>query len=127
MAKDYTSQGEISLNDPEVKKEVTVNSVERAITVNSVSRSVAWILKVKKLLQLLSQQRKSQTHASSKMKKLLKDEHGMQNLSVEDMQEAEKTIICFEQRHYFSHKYTHLENGKNLSSRSTIQQTGSDP
>ena len=36
------------------------------------------------------------------------------------MQEAERAIICFEQRRHFSHEFTHLENGKTLISRSTI-------
>lgn len=65
--------GKISANDPEVKKEVTVNSVrienQHPIGTlikyhswwNRLQRSVAWILKVKKLLQLLSQIRKGQT------------------------------------------------------------------
>lgn len=133
--------GEISANDPEVRKAVTVNSVEKEITVNSVrvenqhpictlikyhsswnqlQKSVAWILKVKRILQLLSQLRKNQTHVSSETKRKVKDKHGTQNLSVEDMQEAERAIIFFEQRRYFSHEFTHLENGKTLSSRSTI-------
>lgn len=75
-------QGEIPASDPEVKKEVTVNDVEKGITVNSVKienqhpicilikyhssciwlkKSVAWILKVKRILELLSQLRKDQT------------------------------------------------------------------
>ena len=36
------------------------------------------------------------------------------------MQDAERTIICFEQRCYFSHEFTYLEHGKTLSSWSTI-------
>lgn len=36
------------------------------------------------------------------------------------MQEAERAIICFEQRCYFSHEFTYLENGKTLISQSTI-------
>ena len=51
----------------------------------------------------------------------MKDESGTQNRkTVEDMQEAERAIICFEQRRYFSHEFTYLELGKTLSSRSTI-------
>ncbi|KAK0139429.1 hypothetical protein N1851_023850 [Merluccius polli] len=38
----------------------------------------------------------------------------------QDMQEAERAIICFEQGCYFSHEFTYLRNGKTLSSRSTI-------
>lgn len=58
---------------------------------------------------------------SSETKRKLKDERGTQNLSVEDMEEAERAIVCFEQRRYFSHEFTCLEHGKTLSSRSTIR------
>lgn len=40
--------------------------------------------------------------------------------AAEDIKEAEKTVICFEQRRYFGHEFTYLENGKKLSSRNSI-------
>lgn len=72
-----------------------VNQV--SLIMEPTSKVCSLAVKVKKLLQLQSRLRKVQTHVSSEAMKKLKEEHWMQNLSVEDMQEAERAIICFEQ------------------------------
>lgn len=115
-----------------MKKDITVNrmSVEnqdptcRLIQYysswNRLQRAVAWIMKVNKLLRLQSQKRKicledervqdqSSNRSTLETIKLIKADT-MQNLSVEEMEEAEEAVICFEQRRYFRQELGHLEN-----------------
>lgn len=51
---------------------------------------------------------------------LLKTKFGEQQLSIEDMRQAESPIILFEKRHYFSQEHAVLENGGQVRASSSI-------
>ena len=106
--------GQILLGDPKVKREVSANIVsvhtnptsmliEYYSSWNRLKQGIAWILRIRALLLLLQERKRAASGNLSaewtKLKSLkekmkhLKIETGEQELSVEDIREAEKSII----------------------------------
>ena len=135
--------GLIPSEDPEVRKDVAVNSLsvhetnptsklfEYYSSWSRLQRGVAWILKLRGILLLLNQRRKSAKadlapdwtllkSLKDKMNKL-KLTFGSQHLSVEDIREAEKSIIHSEQRRHFSQELALLEKGRQVRASSSIR------
>ncbi|KAJ8367387.1 hypothetical protein AAFF_G00320140 [Aldrovandia affinis] len=106
----------LSSSDAEVRKELSINSVsvderkpmtrfiEHFSKWNSLKRAVAWMLKLKETVRQLSKMR----HKISKQTDLVKEHMdafkqtlGPQRLSVEDLEEAERDVICYVQEQHF--------------------------
>eukprot|EP00063_Salmo_salar_P064092 XP_014038927.1 PREDICTED: uncharacterized protein LOC106592141 [Salmo salar] len=132
--------GSIPSDDPEVRKDVIVNStcveeksptsklIEYYSTWNSLKKAVAWMLKLKRLLIQLSQKRKvlTQTDPGSdqSLTNSLKEQidkfkltFGKESLSVDDLDEAEKAIIRFEQLQHYKQEITLVVKGKQCAKR----------
>ena len=114
---------QIPSNDPEVKKDITVNCLKlgNAATSNLINlysswkklqRAVGWLLKLKKLLRLRCQ--KTAVRTSSKLP------YKPQSLSVEDLEKAERSIICYKQQRYFESELALLKKDKPVKMDSTI-------
>ncbi|KAK0136825.1 hypothetical protein N1851_026997 [Merluccius polli] len=128
-------------DDPEVKKDLIVcstimpeeNPLIKFIGYFSswtkLQRSVAWILKLKSALKSLSTARRklNETHCGQAMNAKAIDvlmhkvraNLGRQPLSVEDMAEAEKAVLRFEQKQHFSEEIAALEKGKDNVGRAS--------
>lgn len=137
----------IPADDPEVKRDLTVNAIVMDLE-NATNRlicyfsswmrlktSVAWFLKVKKILMLLGQKRK-EFCASAGLSKDNQEiqEHEVerriqsftatlkgQSLTPEDLDKAEQSIIQYVQRHKFKAEIASLKGGfKNISKESLL-------
>ena len=132
---------QIARDDPEVKNEASVNSVnigEKNPTSTLIKyysswtrlqRGVAWMLRFRDLLILLSQRKKSAKTDLSSSQTLVKSPTTKMNLppitlkmhlSVEDIRRAERSVILFEQRCFFSQELALLEDGKRVKTSSSI-------
>lgn len=133
---------DIAADNPEVKRELTVNAVivedtpsatHQLITYFSdwrrLKRSVALILKIRKALQEMSQKRKqlSQEDADINGNKVeqemqrLTATFGGQSLTPDDLLEAETSIIRFAQQERFPNEFAALSSGKcEVKEESTI-------
>ncbi len=120
--------------DPEIKKDLRVNTVILQGRQNAsncfishfsdwkkLKVAVAWILKVKKLLNKICLKRKEllslerncnafKTTIDAQMK-LFKATLGGQSLSLEDLFEAEMAIVCFSQQQEFQDEIEQLKHG----------------
>lgn len=96
--------GHLPHSDPEVKRDITVNCLKLEANAASsliqyfsswrkLRTAVAWLLKLKNFLLLRS--RKDKDNMTSKIKS------EQQCLTVDDLDEAEKAIICYEQQCHF--------------------------
>ena len=125
--------GQIPPDDPEVKKEVSVNIVsvdtnptsmliEYYSSWNRLKRGIAWMLRIRALLILLRDRSPELTKFKSLKERMkhLKMEARAQELSVEDIREAEKSIIRFEQRRFLPQDFAHLEKGMQVKASSSI-------
>ncbi|XP_053274096.1 uncharacterized protein LOC128436341 [Pleuronectes platessa] len=127
----------IPADDPEVKRELTVNSVvvdsesatDRLLCYFSswtrLKRSVAWLLKVKRTLVLLGQKRKelcaskylSQDKLEPKEQEVKRKIQSFkatlkgQILTPEDLEKAEQSVIQYVQEHKFKAEISSLKNG----------------
>ena len=132
----------IAADDPEVKKELMVNAViiedtqtatQRLMSYfsdwNRLKKSVAWFLKIRKLLQEVVRKRKllSQEIANISNKQMeqemqqLKAAFGVQILTPDDLVEAETSIIRFAQQERFPDEFAALSSGKcEVKKQSTI-------
>nr|XP_061785759.1 uncharacterized protein LOC133576497 [Nerophis lumbriciformis] len=133
----------VSAEDPEVKRNLTVN----ATVVNDVNAThqlityfsdwqrlkvaVAWILKLKKVLLNMSRKRRQlQSTRTVGNGSLVMDVHkemqavraslGSQKLSLDDLSEAEISIISFCQQERFHSEITSLTSGKPVQKSSSI-------
>lgn len=106
--------GHLPHSDPEVKRDITVNCLKLQTNATSsliqyfsswkkLLKAVAWLLKLKNLLLL--QSRKDKDNVTSKIK------GEQQCLTVDDLDEAEKAIICYEQQCHFNAELTLLRKG----------------
>lgn len=123
MADSSFFPGELSPDDHEGRKNVTVNTLKVdntnpiCLLINSSSwnkllRAAAWIIKAKKILWYRSQKRKYESlHGQDKHCNETK------TLSVKDIKEAEQALIVFEQRRHFIQELHLLKRGKCLSSK----------
>lgn len=113
----------ISAGDPEIKKEVTVNLVghqDNATTTlieyysswKKLLRAAAWLLKVKNLLL--------QRHKGKVLNLVSIPKDKFQGLDVEDLDEAEKSIIRYEQQCYLDPEMALLKMGKPVKTGSSI-------
>ncbi|KAK0150310.1 hypothetical protein N1851_008772 [Merluccius polli] len=124
--------GPLAPDDQEVRKDITVNAtqmdernpisrlVEHYSSWDRLKRAVAWLLKLKGRLLLVGQERKSLMKANPGSNPTPGPTHGAECLSVEDMKEAEKAIIQFEQRQHFGQELAHLMTGKAVKRNSPI-------
>lgn len=138
--------GRVPDDDPEVRNNMAVYStvvegekrptsklIEHFSKWNSLRRAVAWILKFKKMLQCLCQERKVAQKAlcaqvdHNKTQNLLedhmkqfKDKLTSQNLSVDDMAQAEEAIVCFVQEQSFYEEMSALKKGWTVKKSSRI-------
>ncbi|KAJ8395856.1 hypothetical protein AAFF_G00027390 [Aldrovandia affinis] len=106
--------------------------IEHYSSWSRLKKAVAWILKLKGRLLLLSQRKKTlaKTDPGSDLTppKFPKEQqmdqfkatYGADRLSMEDINEAEKSIILFEQRQHFKQELTLLETGKAVKRESSI-------
>lgn len=133
---------EISGDDPEVKKELIANAVNVKDTPNAtkqlifyfsdwrrLKRSVAWILKIRKALQEMSQKRKQLIKSDADVNDKMVEQEMQhrktafkgQNLTPEDLAKAELSIISFAQQERFSEEFATLSSGKyGVKKESTI-------
>ncbi|XP_034081069.1 uncharacterized protein LOC117552007 [Gymnodraco acuticeps] len=137
--------GSLLPDDPEVRKEAIVTSIvtckmEKTPTSklldyysswNDLKRAVAWIMKLKTILLQMREKRKDDSTdlgARQDKGKRLKDQMLLLNmptanalrLSVEDTENAEKAIICHEQRQHFKEEIALLEKGKQCNRGSSL-------
>ena len=102
-------------DDPEVKRDITANFLQLDTNATTyliqyfsswkkLQRAVAWLLKLRKRMLLRSQKGKD-LNSTSKMK----GEH--QILTVDDLDEAERAIICYVQQCHFDSELTLLRKG----------------
>jgi hypothetical protein len=133
--------GQIPLDDPAVKREVSANIVsvdtnptsmlvEHYSSWNRLKQGIVWILRIRALLLLLQERKRAASGNMSpewtKLKSLKEKmkhpriESGAQELSVEDIREAEKSINRFEQKCYLSQELAHLEKGIQVKASSSI-------
>lgn len=135
----------ICSDDPEIKKEVMVNAVVQEnenptsylisyfSSWEKLRKSVAWFLKVKTLLKVLSQKRQefmatcqtgkhentkdqSVTQKMNDFKKTLHE----QKMTAEDLATAEQCIVQFEQHHRFKTEISLIKATKNISQESKL-------
>ena len=120
-------------DDPEVKVRLVVHNIVLKETENPTNqllsyfscwlklrKAVAWILKLKGILQSLVKQRKEKescvnrpytrsqskvTHSQQMGRKAISEQH----INIDDLETAEKCIICFCQRQIFPEEMTRLE------------------
>ncbi len=130
----------IAADDPEVKKELTVNAVVIKNSPNATQQlityfsdwkrlkiSVAWILKIRKALLEVSQKRRqlNQNNADNSNKvdqelQQLKATYGGQSLTPDDLLEAETNIIHFAQQERFPDEFAALSGKCAVRKESTI-------
>lgn len=135
---DEASQNYISLDDPEVKKDAVVNimiiDVENPVSKLieyysdwiSLKKTVAWILKIKTLLLEITKRKKINSGLLLGKDKPLKERaealkvafNG--NLTLEDMENAERAILVFKQHQHFKQDIALLERGKPCMKDSSI-------
>lgn len=135
---DEASQNYISLDDPEVKKDAIVNimiiDVENPVRKLieyysdwiSLKKTVAWILKIKTLLLEITKRKKINSGLLLGKDKPLKERtealkvafNG--NLTLEDMENAGRAILVFEQHQHFKQDIALLERGKPCMKDSSI-------
>ena len=134
-------------DDPEVKKEATVNTVQASEEADAVTRmihhfsswihlrkSVAWILRFKTWLLSLCQKRRQLNMAlaqsaldmEQQRRSLERDMETFKRkmlsscLSVEELEKSELEIIKFSQRRRFPEEFSMLEKGKSVKGHSHI-------
>lgn len=135
---DETSQSYLPLDDPEVKKDVIVNTIiidvenpvrkliEYYSDWNCLKKIVAWILKIKNLLLEITKRKKINSGWLLSKDKSLKERADAlkvafnANLTVEDMENAERAILVFEQHQHFKQDIALLERGKPCMKDSSI-------
>ncbi|KAL0151450.1 hypothetical protein M9458_053236 [Cirrhinus mrigala] len=114
----------LSSDDVEVKREITTNYlnlqnnattriIEHYSSWSKLLRAVAWWLRLKKLLMLRTQRDKALV-MDSKWKVEQK------GLTPENLDEAEKSIIRYDQQRFFDPELTLLRKGKHIKSDSSI-------
>ena len=112
--------GHIPMDDPEVKKEITANCLNLQINATTnliqyysswkkLKRAAAWLLKLRSLLL-----------RSSKNQVLMASKGEQQGLTVKDLEEAEKAILCYEQQRYFDSELALLRMGKPVKTTSSV-------
>lgn len=124
----------MSANDPEVKQDITSNLIVKSplnptsslinyfSSWRSLMTAVAWLLKVKTTILLLTRKRKEIQTAvsnfkdeSSQLKEMQAFKATLQRqcLKPEDLMQAERAVISFSQRQSFEEELSTLEAGKN--------------
>ncbi|KAK0140258.1 hypothetical protein N1851_022806 [Merluccius polli] len=83
--------------------------IEHFSSWKKLQRAVGWLLKLKRLLLLKSQKVNERVTNTKPAEKPTDEHHG---LSVEDLDEAEKSVISYEQQRYFASELTLLRKGK---------------
>ncbi|KAL0176346.1 hypothetical protein M9458_028676, partial [Cirrhinus mrigala] len=117
--------GHLPHSDPEIKRDITVNCLKLEANATSsliqyfsswrkLLTAVAWLLKLKNFLLLRS--RKDKDNMTSKIKS------EQQCLTVDDLDEAEKAIICYEQQCHFKPELTFLRKGMPVKSDSSVSE-----
>ena len=131
----------LSPDDPEVRKEISVNTlrldeisptrrfIEYYSSWNRLKRAVGWMLKFKELLRKLRQKRIKFQPSEKPLKERLRpkktfvkapknqvtDQEPITGLTVNDLAEAEKAIVCFEQERFFKQEKDLLKQGKSCT------------
>lgn len=133
MARKPEELDSILPDDPEVRKEAIVSGtvtiaaektptsklIEYYSSWNDLKRAAARMMKLKNLLLQMSRKRKEECALISQDKgKSLKDRMllhkitAVTDLSLEDTENAEKAIVCYEQRQHFKEEMASLKQGK---------------
>lgn len=135
--------GTIADDDPEkrlsvcttvVKNNPTCSLIEHFSSWASLRRAVAWILRLKKILRCLSQERKENQRVMSTQEtwcgnagallkgpmERIKTKLPPQDLSVDDMAQAEEAVVRFEQEQSFHEELTALRKGVSVKKSSSI-------
>ncbi|KAL2102341.1 hypothetical protein ACEWY4_001509 [Coilia grayii] len=110
--------------DAEVKPAITVNCVKLETNATSsliqyfsswkkLLKAVAWLLKLKHILLLRSQK--------DDLKVTFTKKGEQQSLTIDDLDNAEKAIICYQQQCHFSAELNLLRKGRPVHADSTIQ------